>query len=78
MFGLGITEIVIIVVVLGIVIFGGKKLAGLAKSAGRAGGEFKKGRMEVKSEIKEMQAKESVETSTEASAEPVVEENINN
>jgi sec-independent protein translocase protein TatA len=58
MFGLGATEIVIIVVVLVIVFFGGKKLAGLAKSAGRVGGEFKKGKMEVEQEIAEMKKEE--------------------
>lgn len=57
MFGLGATEIVIIVVVLVIVFFGGKKLSGLAKSAGRAGGEFKKGKLEVEKEIEEMKNK---------------------
>ncbi len=55
MFGLGITEIVIILVVLVVVFFGAKKLGGLAKSAGRVGGEFKKGKIEVEKEIEEMQ-----------------------
>lgn len=54
MFGLGTTEILIIVVVLVILFFGGKKLAGLAKSAGRIGGEFKKGKMEIDQEIEQM------------------------
>jgi sec-independent protein translocase protein TatA len=58
MFGLGATEIVIIVVVLIIVFFGGKKLAGLAKSAGRVGGEFKKGKLEVEQELDEMKKEE--------------------
>jgi len=52
MFGLGITEIVIILVVLGIVFFGGKKITEFAKSAGRFTGELKKGQIEVDSEIK--------------------------
>lgn len=56
MFGLGATEIIIIVVVLLVIVFGGKKLSGLARSAGRIGGEFKKGKIEVEKEIKEMQA----------------------
>ncbi len=54
MFGLGTTEILIIVLVLVVVFFGGKKIAGLAKSAGRLGGEFKKGKLEVEKEIEEM------------------------
>jgi sec-independent protein translocase protein TatA len=57
MFGLGITEIVIILVVIVIVFFGAKKLGGLAKSAGRVGGEFKKGKLEVEQEIKDMENK---------------------
>jgi len=47
-------EIIIIVIVLVVVFFGGKKFAGLAKSAGRIGGEFKKGKLEVEQEIAEM------------------------
>lgn len=58
MLGLGMTEIVIIVIVLAIVLFGGKKLSGLAKSAGRIGGEFKKGKIEVEKEIEEMKKEE--------------------
>jgi sec-independent protein translocase protein TatA len=55
MFGLGATEIVIIVVVLVIVFFGGKKLGELAKSAGRFGGEFKKGKLEAEQEVKDIE-----------------------
>lgn len=55
------TEIVIIVVVLAVVLFGGKKLTGLAKSAGRVGGEFKKGKLEVEQEIAEMKKEEKTE-----------------
>jgi sec-independent protein translocase protein TatA len=53
MFGLGTPEIVLIVVVLGL-LFGGKNLISLAKSAGRFGGEFKKGQMEVENELKKL------------------------
>ena len=35
MFGLGITEIIIIVVVIGVLFFGGKKMTEFAKSMGR-------------------------------------------
>ncbi len=52
MFGLGITEILIILVVFAIIFFGGKKITDLAKSAGRFTGEFKKGRMEAEDELK--------------------------
>ena len=52
------TEILIIVVVLIIIFFGGKKIASLAKSAGRVGGEFKKGKLEVEQELEEMKKEE--------------------
>ena len=74
MFGLGIPEIIIIAIVLGILFFGSKKITGLAKSVGRFSGEFKKGKMEMESELKnvkeefrnsEIQAREEVESSKE-------------
>ncbi len=52
MFGLGITEIIIIVVVIGVLFFGGKKMTEFAKSMGRFTGEFKKGKMEIDEELK--------------------------
>lgn len=52
MFGLGITEIVIIVVVVGVLFFGGKKMTEFAKSMGRFTGEFKKGKMEMEEELR--------------------------
>ncbi len=52
MFGLGITEIIIIVVVIGVLFFGGKKMTEFAKSMGRFTGEFKKGKMEMEEELK--------------------------
>jgi sec-independent protein translocase protein TatA len=54
MFGLGITEIVIIVVVLSIVFFGSKKTTDLAKTAGRFSGEFKRSKIEIEEEIKKV------------------------
>lgn len=54
MFGLGITEIVIIVVVIGVLFFGGKKMTEFAKSMGRFTGEFKKGKMEMDEELKKV------------------------
>ena len=53
MFGLGITEIIIIAVAIGVFFFGGKKLAEWAKNLGRFTGEFKKGKKEVEKELQE-------------------------
>jgi len=55
MFGLGIPEIVIILIVLVVLFFGGKKISELARGLGRFSGEFKKGRMEIEKEIKEVE-----------------------
>lgn len=54
MFGLGMPEIVIIVVVLGIIFFGSSKITDIAKSAGRFSGEYKKGKAEMEEELKKI------------------------
>lgn len=54
MFGLGISEIIIIVVVLGILFFGSNKITELAKTAGRFSGEFKKSKFEIENELKKV------------------------
>ncbi len=51
---MGFTELAIIVVVLVILFFGGKKISELSRSAGRAVSEFKKGKMEAEKELKDM------------------------
>jgi len=53
MFGLGVTEIIIIVIALAVFFFGGKRVAEWARSLGRFTGEFKKGRKEIEKELKE-------------------------
>jgi len=53
MFGLGITEIVIILLAAGILLFGSKKIIELARSMGRFSGEFKKGKKEIEAELRE-------------------------
>jgi sec-independent protein translocase protein TatA len=52
MFGLGLTEIIIIAIVLGVLFFGSNKVTELAKSAGRFSGEFKKSKTEIENELK--------------------------
>jgi len=55
---LGTTEIIIIAIVAaGVLFFGGKKLQELAKGAGRAVGEFKKGKREVEAELESIDKK---------------------
>ena len=52
MFGLGFSEIAIILVVIIVFFFGGEKISELARGLGRFTGEFKKGRAEMEREIK--------------------------
>ena len=58
MFGLGLPEIVIILVAVVILFFGGKKMSELARGVGRFSGEFKKGKMDIERELKEGVEKE--------------------
>lgn len=56
---MGTNELLIIaVVVLGVLFFGGKKLQDISKSAGRAMGEFKKGKLEAEEEVKALEKKQ--------------------
>ncbi len=53
---LSTTEIIIIALVaVAVLLFGGKKLQELAKGAGRAIGEFKKGKREVELELESVE-----------------------
>ncbi len=62
MFGLGPTEIVIVLIAGMLFFFGGDKIGEIARGFGRFTGEFKKGREEIEREVKkaEKEFKKSV------------------
>jgi len=59
---LGSTEIIVLVVVIGVLIFGAKKIPELAKTFGKAKGEFEKGKIEADKDLKEF--KEEVDNAS--------------
>jgi len=56
-------ELIILVVLVGILIFGAKKIPELAKTFGKAKGEFEKGKMEGEKELKDFKEKTSEDIS---------------
>ena len=54
---LGSTEIIVLVVVIGVLIFGAKKIPGLAKTFGKAKGESEKGKIEGDKELEDFKGK---------------------
>ncbi|HSB57327.1 MAG TPA: twin-arginine translocase TatA/TatE family subunit [Nitrosopumilaceae archaeon] len=58
MAGIGMQEIVIILIVIGVVIFGAKKIPELARTFGKAKGEFEKAKIESDKELKEFKEKQ--------------------
>jgi len=63
---LGSTEIIVLVVVIGVLIFGAKKIPELAKTFGKAKGEFEKGKIEGDKELKDF--KGEIDDATKDSA----------
>jgi sec-independent protein translocase protein TatA len=53
-------NVIIAVVVVGALIFGAKKIPELARTFGKAKGEFEKGRIESEKELKEFKDKEDL------------------
>lgn len=52
-------EMIILVIVIGVLIFGVKKIPELAKTFGKAKGEFEKGKIEAEKELKDFKEKSS-------------------
>ena len=57
-------EIIILVIVIGVLIFGAKKIPELAKTFGKAKGEFEKGKIEGEKELKDFKEKEATDTNS--------------
>ena len=60
---LGGMELVILVVVIGVLIFGAAKIPKLAKTFGKANSEYRKGEIEGDNELKDFKEKKNNETS---------------
>ncbi|MEE9489511.1 MAG: twin-arginine translocase TatA/TatE family subunit [Thermoplasmata archaeon] len=61
-------EVIVLLVIILVLLFGAKKIPELARSLGRAMGEFRRGRMEIERELKQ-----SYETRAEVPQEPPAE-----
>jgi sec-independent protein translocase protein TatA len=57
---MGYEQILIVVIVIGALIFGAKKIPELARTFGKAKGEFEKGRLEAEKELKDFKDKEDL------------------
>ena len=49
--------VILVIVIIGVVIFGAKKIPGLARTLGKAKGEFEKGSIEADRELKDFKDK---------------------
>jgi len=57
---MGYEQIIIVVIVVGALIFGAKKIPELARTFGKAKGEFEKGKLEAEKELKDFKDKEDL------------------
>ena len=57
---MGYETILIVVIVIAAIIFGAKKIPELARTFGKAKGEFEKGRLESEKELKDFKDKEDL------------------
>jgi sec-independent protein translocase protein TatA len=53
-------NVVIVIIIVGVLIFGVKKIPELARTFGKAKGEFEKGRLEAEKELKDFKDKEDL------------------
>ena len=53
-------NVVIVILIIGVLIFGVKKIPELARTFGKAKGEFEKGRIESEKELKDFKDKEDL------------------
>jgi len=53
-------NVIIAVVIIGVLIFGAKKIPELARTFGKAKGEFEKGKIEAEKELKDFKDKEDL------------------
>ncbi len=58
MFGLGLPEVIIIALVVGVLFFGSGRISEFSRSLGRMTGEFRKGRREIEKELNDMSVEE--------------------
>lgn len=54
---IGMTEIIFVIVAAAILIFGAKKIPELARTLGKAKGEFEKGKLESEKELRDLEKK---------------------
>jgi len=57
---MGYEQIIIVVIVVGALIFGAKKIPELARTFGKAKGEFEKRKLEAEKELKDFKDKEDL------------------
>jgi len=57
---MGYEQIILVVIVVGALIFGAKKIPELARTFGKAKGEFEKGKLEAEKELKDFKDKEDL------------------